>query len=136
MVGAVVEGHLDVDHRVAGEDAVLHLFLNAFVDRRDVLLGNGSAGDGVLELVSAAGLAGLEAKINVTELPSTTALAHESAFLLDALADGLAVGDLRLADVGLDLELALEPIDDDLQMQLAHAGDDGLTGLLVGADAE
>jgi hypothetical protein len=63
-------------------------------------------------------------------------LAHELAFLLDRLADGLAVGDLRLADVGLDVELALHAVDEDLQVQLAHAGDDGLAGLFVGAHAE
>ena len=50
--------------------------------------------------------------------------------------DRLAVGDLRLADVGADLELAHQAVDDDLEVQLAHAGDDRLAGLLVGADPE
>ena len=50
--------------------------------------------------------------------------------------DGLAVGDLRLADVGLDLELAHHAVDDDLQVQLAHPRDDGLAGLRVGLHAE
>ena len=47
--------------------------------------------------------------------------AHELAFLLDACANRLAVRDLRLADVRLDLELALHALDDDLEVQLAHA---------------
>ncbi len=51
-------------------------------------------------------------------------------------ADGLAVSHLRLADVGFDLELALHAVDDDLEVQLAHAGDDGLAGFLVGVHAE
>ena len=46
------------------------------------------------------------------------------------------VGDLRLADRRLDAELALQPVDDDLEVQLAHAGDDHLAGLLVGLHAE
>ena len=50
--------------------------------------------------------------------------------------DGLAVGDLRLADVGLDVELAAHAVDQDVQVELAHAGDDRLAGLLVGADLE
>ena len=54
----------------------------------------------------------------------------------DGLAGGLAVGDLRLADVAVDLELAAQAVDDDLQVQLAHAGDDGLAGLVVGVDLE
>ena len=52
------------------------------------------------------------------------------------LGDRLAVGDLRLADGGVDVELALHAVDEDLEVELAHAGDDGLAGLLVGADAE
>ena len=51
-------------------------------------------------------------------------------------AQGLAIGHLRLADVRLDPELALHPVDQDLQMQLAHPGDDRLTGLVVGVHAE
>ena len=53
-----------------------------------------------------------------------------AAGLLDVLAlaaatffaDRLAVRDLGLADVALDLELALEAVDDDLEVELAHAG--------------
>src|SRR3546814_1428117 len=55
---------------------------------------------------------------------------------LDRLADGLAVGDLRLADIGLDVELAPHAVDEDVQVQLTHAGDDGLAGLFVGMHAE
>ena len=49
---------------------------------------------------------------------------------------GLAVRHLRLADVGFDAELALHAVDDDLQVQLAHAGNDGLARLFVGVHAE
>ena len=69
-------------------------------------------------------------------LAAATGLAHELAFLLDLRANGFAVSDLRLADVGVDLELAPHAIDDDFQVQLAHAGDDRLAGLLVGVHAE
>jgi hypothetical protein len=62
---------------------------------------------------------------------------HEAALDLLGLAlDGLPVGDLRAADVGVDLELAQHAVDRDLEVQLAHAGDLGLAGLLVGADLE
>ena len=52
--------------------------------------------------------------------------------LLDRLAGRLAVRDLRAADVRVDVELALEAVDDDLEVQLAHPGDERLAGLLVG----
>src|ERR1700742_3865158 len=40
-------------------------------------------------------------------------------------------GNCGLADVGLDLELPAHAVHQDVQVQLAHAGDDRLTGLLV-----
>ena len=69
--------------------------------------------------------------------PRATGLADELALdLLGLLADRLAVGDLRLADVGVDLELAHHPVDEHLEVELAHAVDHGLAGLLVGLDPE
>src|SRR5919112_2262707 len=51
VVRAVEQDRLDADHRVAGEDAVLHRVLHALVDRRDVLPRDAATGDLVLELV-------------------------------------------------------------------------------------
>ena len=48
-------------------------------------------------------------------------LADEAAVALGGAADRLAVGDLRLADVGGDLELADHPVDEHVEVQLAHA---------------
>src|SRR6476660_3890954 len=142
VVGAVLERELHVDHRVAGEHAELHGLLAALVDRGDVLLRHATTGDVVDELVARAD-AGLgvdvrtEVDDDLGELTRTTGLLLVGVgVLLDRVADGLAVGDLRLADSGLDAELALHAVDEDLQVELAHAGDDGLTRLLVGLDGE
>src|SRR5262249_43527284 len=55
---------------------------------------------------------------------------------LGRLADRLLVRDLGLADVGLDAELALQAVHQDLEVQLAHARDLGLARVLVGLDLE
>ena len=55
------------------------------------------------------------------ELAAATGLLDVLAFALDFAANGFAVGNLRLADVGLDLELAPHAINDDFEVQLAHA---------------
>src|SRR4051812_17298741 len=47
-------------------------------------------------------------------------------------ADGFAISDLWLTDIGLDLILAHHAIDDDLEVQLAHAADDGLSAVGIG----
>ena len=55
-------------------------------------------------------------------LTATTGLADVALLdLLDRLRDRLAVRDLRLADVGVDVELAHHPVDEHLEVQLAHA---------------
>ena len=63
-------------------------------------------------------------------------LADEPALARDVLADRLAVRDLGLADVRADVELAHHAVDDDLEVELAHPGDDRLVRLLVRVDAE
>src|SRR5690606_41654602 len=60
----------------------------------------------------------LDVDDRVAVLAAAAGLAHEAALdLLHALADRLAVGHLRPADVGVDLELAREPVDDHLEVQ-------------------
>ena len=48
----------------------------------------------------------------------------------------LAIGDLRPADVRVHAVLAHQAVDEHLQVQLAHAGDDRLAGFGVRVDAE
>ena len=55
---------------------------------------------------------------------------------MTGLRDLLAIGDLRRADIGLDLVGTLEDIDLDVEVKLAHALEDGLARFLVGVDAE
>src|SRR3984957_16391376 len=138
VVGTVGQRHLDVDHREPGEHAELGGFLASGVYRRDVLPRDAAAGHLVLELVATAVAAGrLQVDDHAAELTGTTSLLLVRVLdLLDLLADGLAVGDLRTADVRLDLELAAHPVDQHLKVQFAHAGDDRLPGLLVGPDLE
>ncbi len=56
--------------------------------------------------------------------------------MLQLVADRFAVGHLRRTNVGLDLELAPHPVDENVEMQFAHALHDRLAALDVGLDAE
>ena len=69
-------------------------------------------------------------------LPAAAGLTNVLALRLRLLADGLAVGDLRLADVRLHVELAHHAVHDDFQMKLTHAADDGLSAVGIGVDLE
>ena len=68
MEGAVVQGDLHVHHGVTGQHAGLHGSLDTGIDRRDILLGNGAAHDGVDKLIALAGLVGLHTDLDMTVL--------------------------------------------------------------------
>src|SRR3954452_4234858 len=140
VVLTVQERGLDPDHGTGCEDAVLHGVLHGLVHRGDVLLRDATTGDLVLELVGrrvAGELQRLQGDLHLRELAGTAGLLLvRDVVPIDGLADRLAVGNLGLAHVGLDLELTPHAVDEDLQVELAHAGDDGLTGLLVELDLE
>ena len=73
----------------------------------------------------------------MTVLPFPAGLSDKFTFnILHRFTQGFTVGDLRTTNVRLNAKLALHTVDDDLQMQLAHPGDDGLTGLFVRVQAE
>src|SRR5947209_4359842 len=131
------EDELDayVNQLVAGEEAALHRVVDALLGRLDELARDDAARDLVLEDEALAG-GRLDLQLDVAVLAAAAGLPLVDFLALRRLRDRLAVGDLGFSDVGLDAELALHAVDDDLQVQLAHAGDDGLAGLLVGRDVE
>ena len=78
----------------------------------------------------------LQLQPDMSVLATTTGLAYKLAFLLDRLANGFAVGHLRRTDVGRDTELTLHAVNNDIQVQLAHTGNNGLAGLFIGMHPE
>ena len=67
----------------------------------------------------------------MTVLTATTGLSLVLRLVVNLLADGLLVCNLRVTYIRLNLELAQKSVDDDLQVKFAHAGDDGLSGLFI-----
>ena len=82
----------------------------------------------VLEDVTGARLAGIEMDLDVAVLAAAAGLLGVLHLAVGRAGQGFLVGDLRTADAGLDVELALQAVDDDLEVQLAHAGDDDFAG--------
>ena len=136
MVGAVVQRHIDVADRIAGQNPVARGFLDPVFHRRDVLLRDRAADHLADELDAAVALAGLHDELDVAILPATAGLLDELPGGLGLARDGLLIGHLRPARLGPHLELALQPVEDNLQVQLPHAGDDRLRRFLVVGHAE
>ncbi len=149
MVRTEHQLHLDVHDREASQRAAGDGFAQALFNRRNEFLRDHAAGDVVDEqeivldhrsdLRIGTIFSGDRRQLDhdVTVLTLTTGLLGVLVVRLDvSQGDGFAVGHLRRADVGFNVELALQAVDDDVQVQLAHARDDGLAGFFVGLDAE
>ena len=72
----------------------------------------------------------------MTVLTFTTGLVGVFNIDIGALAYSLLIGDLRLTDIGFDLELTEHTVDNDLKVKLTHTCDNGLSGLFVSIEFE
>ncbi len=136
MVGAVVHLDLHVGDRVAGDDATGQCLFHAFVHRGDELTRDATSHHGIDEFVTLAWFVRGHAQEHMAILATATCLLGVLLLVFDFLLDGFAVGDLGGSHIGLDLEFAFHALHQHIQMQFAHARNDGLVGLLVGFDLE
>ena len=136
---AVVDRAPDADDREADQRALAHAFLEALVARRDELAGNRAAGDVVDELVGLLDRVRrerLDVAHDLRVLAGATGLLLVGVVELRSPGDRLAVGDLRLARDHVAVVLAPHALHVDVEVELAHAADDGLLRLLVLVHAE
>src|SRR5207237_599898 len=105
----------------ARELAVLHRLLHALVDRGPEALRDDAAHDLVDELVALVALERLDHDGAVAELSAAAGLLLVAVPRARLLADRLKVGDARLVQLDLDAEAPLQPLDGDLDVDLAHA---------------
>ena len=134
---SVQQRDLERLHLVSGETAVGHRGLETLLDARDVLLGDIATLDLVYELQAGDTLVrGSDLHDDVGELAAAARLLLEHLAVLETGGDGFLVVDLGGTLVDVHTELAAQTVDDDVQMKLSHAADDGLPGLQVGLDGE
>ncbi len=134
----VENSNLEVFYGEAGEDAVLHSRSEALLDGGDKLLGDVAALDFVdkFEVAFETFVDGLYAYDDVCELTTAACLLLEYFAELDGTCDSFLVCNLGTALVALYLEFAAKTVDDDIEVELTHTGDNGLAGLLVSLHAE
>src|SRR5450830_604190 len=136
VIAAVDQRHLEIDHREAGEQAGTEHRFETLLDAGDEFLRHRAADNFVLEYKTATRRQRFADDLDLGELPSTAGLLLVLVIDRYRPRDLLAISDLRRADIGIDLVGAPEDVDLDVEMQLAHATDDGLTRLRIGVDAE
>ena len=71
MIAAIVQSGLHIDHRIAREHTILHLFAHALLDGGDEFPRHDPAHDGVFELETRARLQRLKLEPHVAILAAT-----------------------------------------------------------------
>ena len=122
--------------RRAGELAVVHRLLDPLVDGGPEALRDDAADDLVDELVADVALDRLEHDRAVAELAAPAGLLLVAGVGPRLLADRLQIRDARRVQVDVDPEAPLRALERDLDVHLAHPGEDLLPGLLVAAEAQ
>ena len=122
VIGAVINRSLESQQGVPGEDTVLHLLLNAFLNSGNVFLWNHATDYLIFKFQPflAFVISGCKLDPDMSVLASSARLAHKFTFNLHGITNALTVRDLRLTDIRLYAELSPHPVNDDIQMQLAH----------------
>src|SRR5205823_8995915 len=126
VILAVEQVNRKVDDRNADQRTRFSGLAHALLDRRNIFLRDVAALDLIEELKASAALAGDDLHLHFAELARAARLLLVGVGELDRLREIFAIGDLRSADIGLDLELALHAVDEDLEVKLAHPLDDRL----------
>ena len=136
MVGAVNDFDLEVNQRIACENAGSGSFTDTLFDRLDEFFRNRTADDLVFDHDTCAAFHGADVQHAMTVLTATAGLTDELGVVGSGLEERFTVGNFRLTGVGFDLEFTNETVKDDFQVEFTHTGDDGLPGFRVTLDRE
>src|SRR5512138_146457 len=137
MEGTIEQGDFHIHDRIASQYAAVSGFHDTLLNRRDEFLRNGTADDFVFENNAAAAFPRFKRNHDMTILTVTTRLLGIlKVDFRDSTRDRFAVSHARLANIRLDTKFTHHAIDDNVEMKFAHPGNDRLTSVFVGADAE
>ena len=133
---AVIEPDLHVHDGIAGQDAALHRFTHAFVNGRSQALTDHTADDVVHELVTLAAGAGRDFNRADSVLTMPTRLLHVPSLGGRRCHDGLAVRDPHRLRLETRTELAPDTLQAQINVRVAHAGEERLCRLHAARDPE
>ena len=134
--GGVGQGHGDVHCGVAVNRPPFQGLADGLGDQGHKALGRMSFGQERGEGVAGAPGPGGQAELDFAEMAFAGQLPVENPGLLHAGGNGFPIDHLGAAGAHVGVELPLQAVDDDLQVQLSHAGQQGLARVFVGVDLE
>ena len=136
MIGAVIEIHLHIYHRIPCQNTSSQGFLCPLLHCRNVLTRHAAAKDSFREGISFPCRLRADLQPDVAILAVAAALFLMLALHLHALADSFTVSHSGLGEFQLYAKLALQLFCQDFQMDFANATEKRFPGLLVLADNE
>ena len=138
MVGTVENVSTYTNNRESAKDTALGSLFDTLANCRDIFLRNRTADNAGLELeqLLAVRIHRLEVNLTVTVLTTSTGLLCVLTVNINSLGDCFLVCNLRCTNVCFNLELTKQTVYDDLQVELTHTSDDGLTSFLIGMSTE
>ena len=132
MIGTIINGNLDIDHRITSYNTVFESCFYAGLDRVDEFLRNNAANDSIFEFEAFARFHRFKTQPAVTVLAVAAGLTDELTFGFNGFTDGFTVSNLRFAYGAVYVKFTSHTIDNDVEVEFAHAGDDGLVGFRIG----
>src|SRR5665647_1999784 len=136
MERTINDGYLDVYNRISSKNTAAHSFLYACIDRGNKFLRNCSSDSCINKGIPCARCLRLKFKNTMTILTVTAGLTYKTTFCSDCFTDCLLVSNLRSADIGLNLKLTEQTVNDDVKVKLTHSGNDRLSCFLISIGAE
>ena len=136
MILAIHQAVLEVHGREASQHAGIGLHLDALFDGRDIFLRHRATHNAIVEFNPFVPFLWFEDDLHFSVLARTARLLLVGIGFGMRLGDGFTISHLRRADIRIHTIFALQAVNDDFQMQFAHAGQNGLAGFLIGTQAE
>ena len=131
MVGAIVQGGLQADQRIACQNALDYCVAQTLFNRGEEVLGHGAAEDFLCKNHVVLLILGLEANPNVTELTGTTGLLLVTAVNFNAALNLFAVCNTCGLKLGVNIVQVLELGAENAKLNVACAGNHHLVSLGV-----
>ena len=138
MVRPIVYVCTNTKYRESSKDTGLHRFLNTFPNLRNVFLRNRTADYRRLKLegLLTVDIHWLEFNLTMSILSTSAGLLRILAVYVYRLSKCFLVSNLRCAYVRLYLELTEKSVNNNLQMKLAHSGNNRLACIRVSMSTE
>ena len=130
VVGSIIQCSLQADNRICSKRSLEDGLGNTLFNSGEVVLRYAAADDLFVELISFLEISGgSEFDLDVTVLAVSAGLLLVLGIDISSLADGLAVSDLGLDSIDLDLVLVLEHALDNFKLHVADTVDQSLAVL-------